>query len=279
MTSSVHDYAAIRESLAVGQPFEPGSLAELIAEEKAAWTRQCVAMSAADEPYFAWRMANPAVDRDDDMPAGIAALYEVAKALVEPAKAATDRVGRFIPENLVDAIRLLEFAADSIIDRPEIGQNVAAGLRIIASAPVAPAPVTGDQRIIGLFRQWADTYRWYAELPDDKASEKAFDRLMSLREALSATEAEGITGLAVKLFLLLFDKNSFLGVLRPADPCGLAPIHDDEFIDPEMAISGSRTLRGSSQSWRRSARPRWARAHDRRSFRAPVHRTIRRRAP
>jgi hypothetical protein len=103
---------------------EETSLAALIAEERATWRRDT----------------------------------ETAEAQAA-ASALTDRVVNWIPDNLTDAIRLLEFGIEEGADAA--AASVLAGLRIIAAAgdPITTAPVTGDRRILGLFRQWAAAYR------------------------------------------------------------------------------------------------------------------------
>jgi hypothetical protein len=91
------------------------SLAELIVEEKAAWDRQAAAQHSAD----------------------IAEADEAADA----ANAATDCVEEWVPDNLADAIRLLEFGTrdDGLPVPPILAKSVLAGLRNIAAATAEEA--------------------------------------------------------------------------------------------------------------------------------------------
>ncbi len=192
------------------------ALEELIAEERAAWRRE--------------------IETDEAQAA---------------ANALTDRVVNWIPDNLADAIQLLEFDTDGL-EEPQIAKSVLAGLRIIASAadPVAAEPVTGDRRILGLFREWLEAWRYSGSIAatatDDQMGE-AVATAARFEDAIAETPAEGIAGLAVKVFFLYRDghttvpkgKRDFEG----GDPCELnPPTGDTDCLSPEMSVSAIRDV-------------------------------------
>src|SRR5215472_19016913 len=127
MTSIVYDFDAIRSRMPGAELTEetsqhPTALATLIAEER----------------EHAWRAENP--PRGDEMPEGIADLYGRAHALEETASTLTSHAVAWVPDNLADAIRLLEYGRDLCRHPGCVVPRVLAGLRIInASADNAAA--------------------------------------------------------------------------------------------------------------------------------------------
>jgi len=182
-----------------------------------------------------------------DLPTEIAQLYENANALTAAANALTERVVNWIPDNLADAIRLLDHDPDGICT--QIPRSVLAGLRIIAGAgdPVTAAPVTGDRRILGLFGQWVEAWCHSASIAvcaTDVEITAAVAKADQFEDAIAETAAESILGLAVKVFFLYH--GSFSSICRGAplaDPCSLNP--PDDMIapgNPEMAASALRDV-------------------------------------
>ena len=250
MTSIIHDFDVIRTrrpsaELAEETP-HPTALAALIAECDRAWTAQTKATGEAEAALWPWRAANPHLDEKTDLPAPIAALQEKAEALLEPAAALLDRVKNWIPDSVADAVRLLELEAECI----ETVDSVLAGLRIIAGAgePVAPAPVTGDRQILGLFREWMSAKCHAASIPDTADDDEDFDAASKevdrFEDAIAETPAEGLLGLAVKVFFLYGAGHNVLPKGRPgADPCALYPPTDrDDCLAPGMSLSAVRDI-------------------------------------
>jgi hypothetical protein len=101
----------------------------------------------------------------------------------EAASALTERVVNWIPDNLADAIRLLEFGLKN--NELDAVESVLNGLRIIAGAGDAPAaePVLGDHHILELFREWRAAY-----YDDDEA---ALARLRVTEKAIADMPATG----------------------------------------------------------------------------------------
>jgi hypothetical protein len=131
---------------------------------------------------------------------------------------------------------------------PHYFDTVLAGLRIIAAAgdPVAAAPVTGDCRILGLFREWSSAFR-YAESIVDQASEEVFEEALEkanrLEDAIIETPAEGIVGLAIKTFYLY--RESFRFAQPGGDPCALNAPKGSDYVDPvnaQTAVSAIRDI-------------------------------------
>jgi hypothetical protein len=254
MTSPiVYDFDAIRPCMPSAEPAEetphPTALAALIAEERRAWDAHLPVSNKADAAFFAWRKANPDLDEQKALPDEIAALYAQAEELEEAANALYERIVAWVPDSLADLIRLLAYA-DKCADPGSFVPNVLAGLRIIATAgdPVAAATVTGDRRIFGLFRQWAEAFRHtdsLAERASDEVFEEAVDKANRFEDAIAETPAEGIVGLAVKVFFLYRASfTSMPGGRSGGDPCALnAPKGNDiDPVDPEMAVSAIRDI-------------------------------------
>jgi hypothetical protein len=110
----------------------------------------------------------------------------------------------------------------------------------------AAAPVTGDRRILGLFREWATALR-QAEATSEMASEEDFDEAVGgtirIEEALAETPAESLAGLAFKVFLLC--RHDYGRVSRDklgADPCTLWAIEDGRGISSLLALSAIRDI-------------------------------------
>jgi hypothetical protein len=65
-----------------------------------------------------------------------------------------------------------------------------------AGDPVAAAPVTGDRRILGLFREWAEAWR-HCRAIEAHATGDEMSEARRLEDAVAETDAEGLLGLAV----------------------------------------------------------------------------------
>jgi hypothetical protein len=183
MTSIIHDFDAIRArqpsaALTEETPHLTAPAA-LIAEMEAAFDRACPALAEAEKRERGWRAENPDAPRGRDaLPAAIARARDEAEELEAAAVALTDRVLRWVPDNLADAIYLLEWSFETGDPEGMLGGGLAesllAGLRIIAAAgdPAAAAPVDGDRRILGLFREWATAWRKASDAADDEMQGK-----------------------------------------------------------------------------------------------------------
>jgi hypothetical protein len=266
MTSIVNDFDAIRSrmpSAELSGETYPSALAALIAEERRAWDTYEAADEKAEGLGLAWRRKEDPNDertieeRTEEhiewigngcpgAPAPIAALYAEAKALEAAAHDLTERIINWVPDSIDDAIRWLKYAKD-LPDPGATVPSMLAGLRsIIAGAgdPVAVEPVTGDRRILGLFRSWTTALR-HAEAIASEASpgtqaEDEFvaqwERARGLWRAVVETPAEGVAGLAVKLFLLHHESLRLVpDGYEPADddPCTLIRPREDELVEPE----------------------------------------------
>ncbi len=186
-----------------GDP-EPGTLAALIAEERRAWDAQSPPLNKAEEARWAWEKAHPGKKKP---PAAIAALEAEAEAATAAADALTERVVNWIPDNLADAILLLEFidADAGRVFEPGVPRSVIAGLRIIAAGdPVDAEPVLGDRRILGLFREWRARGDQMDAIADGDDNGPALARLRVIEKAIADMPAEGVIGLAVKSCLSLW---------------------------------------------------------------------------
>jgi hypothetical protein len=222
MPSIIYDFAGIRPRT---DDAPQGDLAELIAEEQRVREPGIQAREKADLLLFAWRDANPGLD-EKGAPAPIAGLYAEAEIAEEAADAHLDRILGWIPDNLADAIRLLELGYVRDLDS-HVPENVLAGLRIIAGAPAADAasaaePVTGDRRICELFCEWQAAWRYsdsIGKTATDEEMDEATSKASRFEDAIAETAAEGIAGLAVKLFV---DYHQQDPCARAGDPCALS---------------------------------------------------------
>jgi hypothetical protein len=211
MTSIVPDFDAIRPRMPGADLAEetphPAAPAALIAEERRAWN----ATSPIHQEYVrrraAWEEANPHLNTETALPPEISALKVV----------------------------------DSVLAR----------LPVIAAAgdPVAAtASVAGDRYLMRLFERWAEAFRFCAaavERESDEVFDEALAKANRFEDAIAETPAEGIVGLAVKVFFLYRDSfTSTQGGRRGDDPCALNPPNrrDTAPIKAEMAVSAIRDI-------------------------------------
>jgi hypothetical protein len=114
---------------------------------------------------------------------------------------------------------------------------------------VVAAPVTGDRRILGLFRQWAEAWRYSASIAARDATDEemaaAVAKATPFQEAIIETPAEGILGLAVKVYFLHDHDHSMIpDGERSDDACALYPPSENErgSISAEMSLSAIRDI-------------------------------------
>jgi hypothetical protein len=209
---------AARETLAgAGEPSGRKTLAELIVAERAAWDTETAARKKADLTWFAYHDHHPDAPDPQFVPADrpelfkIAELYRQADVLTEAANAITDRVIAWTPDNLADAIRLLEYSED-MADRGQICDGLLTGLRAIASRGNTdkPAPLP-EAAAVGLLREWfvaedvANRIGLNRTDDDDPEFEAACKKANRLRERILPMLAPDLPSLAVKAWFLLYD--------------------------------------------------------------------------
>jgi hypothetical protein len=156
----IFDFDAIgqRISAADDQPSSlTTTLVDLIAEEKRAWDAHTPVCREADLHYFAWRAANPALDKEiedeKDLPAPMGELYRQAEALRAAASDLTDRICAWIPATLSEAVTLLEWQDAKGIEDPRLAESLLSGLRAIAAragspTDAQPRPIDGADEFV-----------------------------------------------------------------------------------------------------------------------------------
>lgn len=216
-TPAIYDFDAIGQGIRA-EDDQPSSatttLSDLIAEEKRAWNAHTRLNREADLLYFAWRKANPALDKEiedtKDLPAPMGELYREGDALEETATALSERIVAWVPNTVSEAVALLEWKAAA--DDPEVDANVLTGLRTIA---VTTGGETRGQlpeaRAVRLFQQWISAELRANEIgktapDDDPEFDAACDRANSLYDRICAEPATDLPNLAVKVYLRLYDE-------------------------------------------------------------------------
>jgi hypothetical protein len=210
--------AAEKDALAGMSASSGLSLAELIGAAHRAWAAESPVRSKADELWFAWRDADPAhgLNRDDieeeDRPEPMGKLYRMANRLMEIANNLTDRVVTWVPDNLADAIRLIEFDVDRL-EAEKIYDGLLTGLRAIASrSNIEEAASLPEAPVVVMFRDWLAAERRAAELgmnapDDDPEFEAALQKGNDILDRIYATPATDLPSLAVKAHLRLYEEH------------------------------------------------------------------------
>ncbi len=165
-------------------------------------------------------------------PAEIAGLYAEAEIAEEAADAHLDRILGWIPDNLADAIRLLELGYVRDLDS-HVPENVLAGLRIIVGAAAMPPRGRAGHSAIAASSGCSASGRPRA-MPSQMIAmiRPSWPRSLAFRvieKAIADTPADGVIGLAVKFCLGLWkDGTSFGEITR-------STLRDAARFVPELA--------------------------------------------
>jgi hypothetical protein len=111
-----------------------------------------------------------------------------------------------------------------------------------SAEPAAPsAPVPDDRRLLDLFEKWKTAFRHAERKAGEDDRDNAVDEVMAIEEEIAGTPAEGMLGMAVKVFLLCRD--GFIPKPGGRDPCALSPSDGNTApLYAEMAISAVRDI-------------------------------------
>ncbi|HEY1261256.1 MAG TPA: hypothetical protein VGF34_18545, partial [Stellaceae bacterium] len=140
-------------------------------------------------------------------------LYRTANRLTEIANSLTDRVVTWVPDNLADAIRLIEFDVDRL-EAEKIYDGLLTGLRAIASrGNIEDTASLPEAPVVVMFRDWLAAERNAAELgmnapDDDPEFEDACEKANDILDRIYATPATDLPSLAVKAHLRLYEEHS-----------------------------------------------------------------------